>query len=324
MGGLLNGPPPLHITTTSPVSLLHQALSAGNPTSSTPPTHPLLAYAQDSPTLNLDSNGLPLRFNSALKGPNRDAWIQADVVELVKLVYGTGTLKPVHVPSQCPTYYNRVVKEKYKAGEIERRVRGTAGGDKIAFPYSVSSSTASMTTFKCLVNDVVSTDSNLGNADASDFYLGSPLPNPESIKIFTDTFDKKTLDYLGFTPFIKTDSHGKHFVYCDILTTLYGLACSGLLSHLRLLAQLYAYDYIQTTTPCLFRHRTRDITFCLVVDDLAIKYNDLSDLQHLTTCLSELFHIKVYPTCTSFLGFTVDYNRTDVTISLSYPSYIYP
>ena len=48
----------------------------------------------------------------------------------------------------------------------------------------------------------------------------------------------------------------------------------------------------------------------------------MTDLQHLTTCLGELFHIKVYPTCTSFLGFTVDYNRSDRSISLSYPSYI--
>jgi hypothetical protein len=312
-------PPHLSLPLSSP---LHVPLSAGDLDTPTPYLHPLLAYASDTPTLNLDSKGLPLRYNSALKGPNRDAWIAADVVELVKLVFGTGTLRPVHVPSQCPTYYNRIVKEKYKATAIERRVRGTAGGDKISFPYSVSSSTAGMTTFKCLCNDVVSTDSNLANADASDFYLGTPLPNPESIKIYTDTFDSATLDYLGFTPFIKTDSSGKHFVYCDILTTLYGLACSGLLSHLRLLAQLFAYDYIQTSTPCLFRHRTRDITFCLVVDDLAIKYNDLPDLQHLTACLGELFHIKVYPVCTSFLGFTVDYDRTARTLSLSYPSYI--
>ena len=309
---------PADFSQSHPESPLRAALSAGDATF----VSPLLAYAADTPTLNLDHYGQPLRFSSALKGPNRDAWIEADIVELVKLVYGTGTLLPVHSPSQSPTYYNRIVKGKFKAGEVERRVRGTAGGDRISFPYSVSSSTASMTTFKCLLNAVVSSDSHLASADASDFYLGAPLPNPESMKIYTDTFDHATLDYLGFTPFIKTDSSGKHFVYCDILTTLYGLSCSGLLSHLRLLAQLYAYDYVQTSTPCLFRHRTRDVSFCLVVDDLAIKYTNTSDLQHLTTCLGELFHIKVYPTCTSFLGFTVEYDRPARTISLSYPSYI--
>ena len=101
-----------------------------------------------------------------------------------------------------------------------------------------------------------------------------------------------------------------------------GLGASGLLSQLRLLAQLYSFDFLQTATPCLFRHRTRDITFALVVDDFLIRYKDIDDLHHFTTCLSELFHIKVYPECVSFLGFTIDYNRTARTLSISYPSYI--
>ena len=53
-----------------------------------------------------------------------------------------------------------------------------------------------------------------------------------------------------------------------------------------------------------------------------MRYKDVNDLRHFTTCLSELFHIKVYPECTSFLGFTIDYNRTARKLSLSYPSYI--
>ena len=287
-----------------------------------PTTHPLLAYASDAPTLNLDSRGKPLRFSSALAGPNRADWIHADIVELTKLVFDTGTLKPVHHPSESPTYYNRVVREKLKGKTIERRVRGTAGGDRITFPCSVSSSTASLTCFKMLLNDIVSSNSYFGSADISDFYLGADLPNPQSLKIYCDTFDAATLLALGFTPFLKTDPSGKTYVYCDILKSLYGLAISGLLSQLRLLAQLYSYDFIQTETPCLFRHRTRDITFCLVVDDFAIRYTSLDDLKHFTDCLSELYHIKVHPECVSFLGFTIVYDRVARTISLSYPSYI--
>ena len=287
-----------------------------------PAVHPLLAYATALSTLNLDPSGRPLRFSSALSGPNRADWITADIVELVKLVMDTGTLVPVHSPSQPPTYYNRVVKEKLKAGKVERRVRGTIGGDRLSFPYSVSSTTASMTCFKLLLNSVVSSDSNLASADISDFYLGADLPEPESVKIYLSTFPPDVLDKLGFTPFIKTDSSGKTYIYCDVVKSCYGIGSSGLLSQIRLIAQLHSHDYIQTATPCLFRHKTRDITFCLVVDDFAIQYRELSDLQHFTDCLSELFHLKVYPTCTSFLGFTVDYDRSRRTISLSYPSYI--
>ena len=305
----------------------HALYSGGPPPLSDPDPdvydHPLLAYANDTHTLNLDPvTGKPLRFSTAVAGPNRQDWITADVVEITKLVHGTGTIQPVHVPSQKPTYYNRVVKEKMLANSIQRRVRGTAGGDRIDFPYSVSSSTASMTCVKMMMHDAVSSESNLGSADATDFYLGADLPTPQSIKIYCDTFDASTLLDLGFTPYIKTEPSGKTYVYCDIVRTMPGLGASGLLSQLRLLAQLYSFDFIQTATPCLFRHRTRDITFALVVDDFLIRYKDIDDLKHFSTCLSELFHIKVYPECVSFLGFTIDYNRTARTISLSYPSYI--
>jgi hypothetical protein len=165
--------------------------------------HPLLACATDTDTLNLDpQTGKPLRFSTAIAGPNRQDWITADVVEITKPVHGAGTIKPAHVPSEKPTHYNRVVKEKMQANAVTRRVRGTAGGDRIDFPYSVSSSTASMTCFKMLCNDTASSDSNLGSADATstDFYLGVDLPSPQSIKTHCDTFDSQTLLDLGFTP----------------------------------------------------------------------------------------------------------------------------
>ena len=56
---------------------------------------------------------------------------------------------------------------------------------------------------------------------------------------------------------------------------MYGLKEAGLVSHLRLVAQLYSYGYIQTDTPGLSRHLSRDVSFCLVVDDFAIKYKKL-------------------------------------------------
>jgi hypothetical protein len=84
------------------------------------------------------------------------------------------------------------------------------------------------------------------------------------LKIYCDTFDDATLTLLGFKPFLKTEPSGKTYVCCNVLRSMPGLAISGLLSHIRLLAQLHSHDFIQTATPCLFRHRTRDITF----DDL--------------------------------------------------------
>ena len=103
---------------------------------------------------------------------------------------------------------------------------------------------------------------------------------------------------------------------------MYGLPQAGLLSQLQLVSLLYEAGYHQTSTPMLFHHATRDVTFCLVVDDFGVKYSKVADLEHLVDCLSQLYHVKSHPTGTSYLGFTVAHDRVARTITLSYPSYI--
>jgi hypothetical protein len=66
----------------------------------------------------------------------------------------------------------------------------------VSFPCSVASPTAPMACFKMLLNGAVSSNSHLGSADASDFYLGADLPSPGSIKIHVDTFGSGALDQL--------------------------------------------------------------------------------------------------------------------------------
>jgi hypothetical protein len=70
------------------------------------------------PVLNLDRNGQPLTFRSALTGPHRAQWIVGDDDELIKLVETTRTLIPVHTYSSTPTYCNRVVKEKWTPSSL--------------------------------------------------------------------------------------------------------------------------------------------------------------------------------------------------------------
>ena len=105
---------------------------------------------------------------------------------------------------------------------------------------------------------------------------------------------------------------------------MYGLKNAGKVSKDRLVKHLNSSDFFETKTPCLFRHATRDVTFCLVVDDFGIKYSKDEDLTFLVDCLSQLYHVKVHPVGTKYLGFTIEYSRSgrDRSISLSYPSYI--
>ena len=105
-----------------------------------------------------------------MASPHREEWIAKDAVEFVKLVRDTQTLQPVMHPTKSPTYYNRVVKEKWDrvTKSIVRRVRGTAGGDRIT-QTDVSSAAASLTSLKCLLNKTVSEHALFATIDLTDF-----------------------------------------------------------------------------------------------------------------------------------------------------------
>ncbi len=83
-----------------------------------------------------------------------------------------------------------------------------------------------------------------------DYYLGAILPSPESVRIDVSSIFLPTLTKLGLLPFLR-HSHGKPFLFCDVLKTVPGLPQSGLLSQLRLVALLTQHGFSETTTPML-------------------------------------------------------------------------
>ena len=121
-----------------------------------------------------------------------------------------------------PTCYNPVPKEKWANGEIVRRVRGTGGGDRCHVDYPVSTNTAPVPAFKTLLHATVSENSFFGTADITDFYLGSPMPSPEYMIMYTSLFTPELLLDLGITPFLQTDSKGREFFYAQVDRALPG------------------------------------------------------------------------------------------------------
>ena len=76
-------------------------------------------------------------------------------------------------------------------------------------------------------------------------------------------------------------------------------------------------------TPMLFRHHTHSTAFTLVVDDFLVRYSHPSELDHLVSCLSTLYELKVHrdlPRYT-YLGYTIDYSPTSLSpcMTLSMP-----
>ncbi len=169
------------------------------------------------------------------------------------------------------------------------------------------SNTAALPTVNALFHSIVSTHSLTATIDIADYYLGAILPFPESVRIDVSSISLPTLTKLGLLPFLR-HSHGKPFLFCDDLKTVPGLPQSGLLSQLRLVALLTQHGYSETSTPILFRHHTHSTAFSLVVDDLLLRYSHPSELDHLVSCLSSLYELKVHRNLPHYtdLGYTVD------------------
>jgi len=174
--------------------------------------------SRSAPVLNLDKLGQPLTFRSALAGPFGDQWRRANGNELVKLVATTRALTPVHTAIFLPTYLNNVVKEKWlpsallrpghlrdEQSDVDRRVRGTAGGDRLSVACPVSTAVASNPLVNCIFNATVSEDASFGTVDLTDFYLGTPNPNPPYLKVFLDQYPPEVLSSLHLSPFTKSD-----------------------------------------------------------------------------------------------------------------------
>ena len=97
---------------------------------------------------------------------------------------------PHSVPQLLPDRkgtYGKIVCE-YKPHKFEtHRPRLTVGRDKIDYLYLVAPPTSDITTFKCLINSVLSTDKEkFMTVDIRDFYLNTPMDQYEYMKLHID------------------------------------------------------------------------------------------------------------------------------------------
>ena len=104
---------------------------------------------------------------------------------------------------------------------------------------------------------------------------------------------------------------------------MYGLPQAGKIAYDRLVKHLATAGYIPCElTPGLFKHKTRPISFALVVDDFFVKYVGKEHADHLMECLRLLFVVKTDWDATLILGITMEWNYTQGTVDLSMPNYI--
>ena len=273
--------------------------------------------------LNLDEAGQPLRYATAKAGKNSHLWQQAESEELARLIT-TATIAPIHIHQQPTerrndtTYYNPQTKEKEAAnGERTYRIRGTIGGDRINYPGPTTARTAAMPLVKLLLQSVISDNSKWLTIDIKDYYLNTPLPRPEYLRISTKFLPPETILKYDLHQYVQNKS-----VLFQVNKGMYGLPQAGLLAQQRLITHLAAHGYHQTSTDCLFRHQSNGTDFSLVVDDFGVKYTNKSGAQHLIDTLQILYAITINWAGSKYLGFAIDFDYSNRTVTLSMPGYI--
>ena len=212
-------------------------------------------------------------------------------------VEGTNTVRFMdldeikNIPKDRVVTYARIVVDyrPQKKGFDKNRVRITAGGNLISYPFELTTRTADLTTSKLLWNSTISTKgARYMCGDAKNFYLATPLDRYEYMKMPIHLIPPKIIEENNLSSKIKNG-----YLYMEIRRGMYGLPQSGILANKLLKERLEVHGYHEVEhTPGLFYHETRPIWFTLVVDDFGVKYVGKKHAKHLMKVLSEFYEME--------------------------------
>jgi hypothetical protein len=101
------------------------------------------------------------------------------------------------------------------------------GSDRLDYSGDVATSTADITTFKVLINSTLSTeDADTMMMDIKNFYLGTPLPRFEHMKMLLSRFPKEIVQKYNLNA-LAVDG----WVCIEIRKGMYGLKQAGLFAN---------------------------------------------------------------------------------------------
>jgi hypothetical protein len=239
-------------------------------------------------------------------------------------VEGTDTFRPIHfgdipVDRCADVTYTKVVCEVRSQKEDPNRTRITIGGNRICYPGDTGTRTGSLEVVKLQANSVLSTlDARFACYDISNFYLGTPLDRPEYVRIKLADI---TQDFIDEYQLEKYAHNG--WVYFEITKGVYGLKQAGKLANDLLDKRLSAHGYYQCpTTPGLWRHKWRPISFVLIVDNFGIQYVGKRHAEHLLHALQEHYKVTTDWMGSKFAGIDFKWDYAKQMCRLTMDGYI--
>jgi hypothetical protein len=216
-----------------------------------------------------------------------------------------------NIPKYRKITYGKIVCD-YKPHKKEKEcVRLTVEGDRHDYSGNVATSTAYTTTFKILINSTLSTeDAAMMMMDIKNYYLGTPLPRFEYMKILLSRFPEEIIQKYNLNA-LAVDS----WVYIEIRKGMYGLKQAGLLANQLLQTHLAPFGYYPARhTPGLWLQNTRPISFTLVVDDFAVKYIGKHHAEHLRNALLRTYELTTDLTATVYSGMTLKWDNDKINM----------
>jgi hypothetical protein len=211
----------------------------------------------------------------------------------IRDIPGTDTcvfIKLTNIPKDRNITYGKIVCD-YKPHKKEKeRVRLTVGGDRLDYSGDVATSTADITTFTILIKSTLSTeDATMMMMDIKNYHLSTPLPRFEYMKMLLSRFPEEIVQ-----KYILNALAVDGWVYIEIRKGMYGLKQAGLLANQLLQTRLAPFGYYPARhTPGLWLHKTRPISFTLVVDDFGVKYVDKQHAEHLRNALLRTYELTI-------------------------------
>ena len=291
-----------------------------------------LSTHQANKAINVDT-GQPAEYRELLRSSEGPLWDRATAMEFGRLSDGCKTYKTTGTQaikfirfSDVPkdrikdiTYVKLVVADRPFKVET-KRVRATAGGDRINYPFDVSSRTAELNTSKLLFNSVVSTPGAcFMTLDIQDFFLStSKMERAEFAKVPLSTFPQCIIDEYDLTSIAHNG-----FVYLQIDGAMYGLPQASLLANKQLVRRLGPAGFDEARhTAGLFVHKTRPLMFALIVDDFGVHFVDKANADFLISTLSQHYTLTIDWTGAEFCGLHLDWDYTARSVELSMPGYV--
>jgi hypothetical protein len=222
----------------------------------------------------------------------------------IRDIPGTDTclfIKLTNIPKDRQITYGKIVCD-YKPHKKEKeRVRLTIGGDRLDYSGDVATSTADITTFKILINSTLSTsDAAMMMMDIKNYYLGTPLPRFEYMKMLLSHFPEEIVTKYNLDA-LAIDG----WVYIEIRKCL----------------APFGY-YPARHTPGIWLHKMRSIAFSLVLDDFSVKYLGKQHADNLRNALLKMYELTTDWEATVYSGMTLKWDYKNRTCDIFMPGYV--